>query len=127
MAGDVDFASVWTGVQLAELLLPRGQTKPEVENQNSVLFLGIPVVYFAISYMPFFEERSCSRSQETRYGIEQMITRRVTSAKYVNIVHLCQQNALLLPFNRLVFAHVRLPTISQFPFVRSVKDPVTTG
>jgi hypothetical protein len=45
------------GLQLAQTLLPRSQTKLGLENQNSVLFFGIPVVYFAISYMPFFEER----------------------------------------------------------------------
>src|ERR1039458_337577 len=64
---------------------------------QSCLF-GIPVVYFAKAYMTFFEGLLCSRSQETRYGTEQMIARRVTSDKYVNIVHLSQQRALLLPF-----------------------------
>jgi hypothetical protein len=62
--------------------------KQALELRTQSCLFGIPVVYFAKAYMTFFEGPECSRSQETRYGTEQMITRRVTSDKYVNIVHL---------------------------------------
>jgi hypothetical protein len=45
-------------------------------------------MYLANSYMACLERLLCSRRRETRYGIEQMITSRIASAKYLNIVHL---------------------------------------
>ena len=47
---------------------------------------GIPVVYLAESYIAFFEPSSLSR--KTKYGIEQMTTRRITFANNLSIVHL---------------------------------------
>jgi len=49
---------------------------------------GIPVVPFAESYMAFLERLLRSRNDETKYGIEQMATRKIASEKYLNISHL---------------------------------------
>jgi hypothetical protein len=48
---------------------------------------GTPTMYLAKSYMAFLERRLRNLSQETRYGIEQMIINKVTSGKYLNMTH----------------------------------------
>lgn len=60
--------------------------RQSITNQHSLF--GNPMVYFAESYMTFFERLLRSLSQETRYGMEQMIPRRVISGRYLNISHL---------------------------------------
>ena len=46
------------------------------------------MVSLAESYIAFLERLLRSRSEETRYGIEQMTARRIASDKYMNIVYL---------------------------------------
>jgi hypothetical protein len=46
------------------------------------------VVSFAESYIALPEPLLRSRNEETRYWIEQMTARRITSDKYLNVVYL---------------------------------------
>jgi len=46
------------------------------------------VVSFAESYIAFLERLLRNRNEETKYGIEQMATRKIASEKYLSISHL---------------------------------------
>ena len=59
----------------------------EVIGDQLSLF-GIPVVSSAESYIASLELLLRNRREETRYGIEQMTAKRITSNQYLSIVYL---------------------------------------